>query len=36
MIIQTGITRAVFKGEYPDEMAQELFKEAKAELCQLK
>lgn len=36
MIIQAGITRAVFKGEYPDEMAQELFKEAKVELCQLK
>lgn len=36
MIIQAGITRAVFKGEYPDDMAQKLFKEAKVELCQLK
>lgn len=36
MIIQSGLTRAVFKGEYPDKMAQELFKEAKVELCQLK
>ena len=36
MIIQAGITRAVFKGEYPDEMARKLFKETKVELCQLK
>jgi len=36
MLIQAGIIRAVFKGKYPDEMAQELFKEAKVELCHLK
>jgi dCMP deaminase len=36
MVIQSGLTRIVFKGEYPDKMAEELFKQAGVELCQLK
>lgn len=34
MIINAGIVKVVFKGEYPDELSLELLKEAKIEMVQ--
>lgn len=34
MIINAGIAKVVFKGEYPDELSLELLKEAKIEMVQ--
>ncbi|MDA7857910.1 dCMP deaminase family protein [bacterium] len=34
MIIQSGIRRVIFGGEYPDKLALDMFKEANVELCQ--
>lgn len=34
MIINAGIVKVVFKGEYPDELSLELLKEAKIEMLQ--
>lgn len=35
MIINAGITKIVFKGEYPDELAMELLKEARIRVVKL-
>ncbi len=35
MIIQTGIRQVIFTGEYPDDLAIQLFKEAKVKLKKL-
>jgi dCMP deaminase len=36
MIIQSGIKRIVFEGEYPDKLAKEMFAEAEVELIKFK
>lgn len=36
MMINAGIKRIVFRGIYPDKMAQDFLKEARIELCRLK
>jgi len=36
MIINAGINRVIFDGDYPDEFAMELFDQAKIELIRLR